>query len=244
MNYRTQLINSTSRMLRAPDEPAVEAAPAPAEGETPPAEGEDPASTQPAGDADDGIDLTKNDGTVLDPKKDEPKAKDEPAPVAPEAYEFKLPDDRQVDPALVEAATPIFKELNLTQEQAQKVVDLYDAQVLPGVAQTVQAETLRLLGLQDIGKWTDQVKADKEIGGAHLEETLTLAAKGRDTFASKELVELLHTSRLGNHPEVVRFFAKVGKTIGEDTVHNGTGGEAAPTSAAAVLYAPEFGPRS
>lgn len=55
-------------------------------------------------------------------KKPEEKA------VAPEKYEtFAAPEGYEIDPALVEKATPLFKELGLTQEQAQKLVDFQAA---------------------------------------------------------------------------------------------------------------------
>ena len=44
---------------------------------------------------------------------------------APEKYEdFKLPEGMEVNTDLLDKATPVFKELNLTQDQAQKMVDL------------------------------------------------------------------------------------------------------------------------
>ena len=48
------------------------------------------------------------------------------APVVPETYaDFKLPEGATIDPELLAEASPIFKELGLTQENAQKLVDFY-----------------------------------------------------------------------------------------------------------------------
>jgi len=197
------------------------------------------ADTVAAGAADDKIDLkAKPDETLLDPK-----AKDAPAEiVVPEAYTLKGPEGVELDTALVEKATPIFKELGLDDARAQKVVDLYANEVLPGVAQQVQGETLRLLGMSDIAKWTEQVKADPEIGGANLEENLAMAAQARDAFATPKLRELLTASRLGNHPEVVRLFAKIGRKVGEGTVIKPDPGKV-NTGGAESFYDPAFSPK-
>jgi hypothetical protein len=57
-----------------------------------------------------------------------PKEGDEPKPEAgaPEKYaDFKLPDGYTLDPEAGKEVTGLFKELNLSQDQAQKLVDYY-----------------------------------------------------------------------------------------------------------------------
>lgn len=66
---------------------------------------------------------TASDTTLLN--QEEPVA-EAAAPVVPETYaEFKLPEGATIDPELLAEASPIFKELGLTQENAQKLVDFY-----------------------------------------------------------------------------------------------------------------------
>lgn len=63
--------------------------------------------------------LLNDDGT---PKAEEPKA------VAPEKYaDFTVPDGFKLDPVVLETVLPVFKELGLTQEAAQKLVDIQTA---------------------------------------------------------------------------------------------------------------------
>jgi hypothetical protein len=52
------------------------------------------------------------------------KAEAAPTPVVPESYELVAPDGVTLDAASVEAATPVFKELGLTNEQANKLVPI------------------------------------------------------------------------------------------------------------------------
>lgn len=165
------------------------------------------------------------------------------AATVPDAYDLKVEIDGKtvdMDAALVEQATPIFKGLGFTNEQAQGVAQFYAKEVLPGVSQVVQQQTLDLLGMSDMGQWAAQIKADKEIGGANYEQNLTLIAAGRDAYASKELVALFETSRLGNHPEVARLFLKLGKSLSEGDVTRGDGRGTGEVSAASILYGQEF----
>jgi hypothetical protein len=59
-------------------------------------------------------------------------------------------------------------------------------------------------------EWIDETKADKEIGGDKLDATLATAKRALDAYGSPQFIEMLNQSGLGNHPEVVRFCAKVG----------------------------------
>lgn len=127
---------------------------------------------------------------------------------APEKYEFQMPEGVVVDDTTVEAFSEIAKELNMPQEAAQKILD----KVAPVMAQR-QAETLASLS----NSWIEGVRGDKEIGGDKLQQNLAVAKKAMDTFGTPELSALLNESRLGNHPEVIRFMLRAGKAISEDT---------------------------
>ncbi|WP_447888489.1 peptidase [Serratia fonticola] len=157
-------------------------------------------------------------------KAKEPEKKDE-KPVVPEKYEFKAPEGvEQLDPQALAVFEPIAKELGLSQEQAQKLVDIY-----PQIQQQ-QAE----LWSKQVTDWGEQVKADKEIGGDKLTASVGQAQKALDQFGTPALRDYLHTSGLGNHPELVRAFAKVGKMMSEDKIiMPNQGGQ---RSAADVLY--------
>lgn len=122
---------------------------------------------------------------------------------------------------------PIAKELGLSQEQAQKLVDIY-----PQIQQQ-QAEAWS----KQVADWGEQVKADKEIGGDKFNASVGAAQRALDQFGNTELREYLNASGLGNHPALVRFCAKVGKAMAEDTfVVPNQGGQ---RSAADVLYGKE-----
>lgn len=200
-------------------------------------------STQPAGDADD----TQPAGDNTQPAGDEgsqPAGDADDKVAAPEAYELKVTDaegkDIPLDADTLAAATPIFKAANLTNDQAQAVVAHYAKDVLPTVANTVQQQTLDLLGLGDMGQWAAQLKTDKEFGGKDYDKNLTIIAAGRDAFATPELRAVLETSRLGNHPEVVRLFYKLGLAKQEAGVVVGDAGT--KPNDGRGLYSPAYSP--
>lgn len=128
---------------------------------------------------------------------------------APEEYaEFTMPEGIELDGELAGQFKTVAKELNLTQDQAQKVADL--------AAQMRQRDVETIVNLR--AEWVDQTKADKEIGGDKLDANLATAKKAIDAYGSPQFIQLLNESGLGNHPEVVRFMAKAGRDVSEDRV--------------------------
>ncbi|SYA20142.1 Uncharacterised protein [Klebsiella pneumoniae] len=109
------------------------------------------------------------------------------------------------------------------------MVDLYGTKIMPMV-QKQQAEAWQA----QTEEWAATVKADKEIGGDKLTANLGVAQRALDTFGTPALKEYLNGTGLGNHPELVKAFVKVGKAMSEDGVV--TGKESGQRSAAEVLY--------
>lgn len=124
--------------------------------------------------------------------------------------DFKTPEGYKLDGEAGQKFKSMAKEMGLTQEQAQKLVD-FDA----GRAVKAQEEQTSKLHKASFD-WLEAAKADKEIGGANLETSVAVAKKALDTFGSPELKQMLQLSGLGNHPEVIRAFNKIGKAISED----------------------------
>lgn len=146
------------------------------------------------------------------------EGKKETPPGAPEKYEFQAPDGTALDDAVVGAFSEVAKKHNLTQEQAQDIL----ASVAPVIAsRNAEAFSATVTG------WAEETKADKEIGGAALNENLAIGKKALDAFGSDPLRTMLNDTGLGNHPEVIRFFVKVGKAISEDGFVAGGGGQQA-----------------
>lgn len=160
--------------------------------------------------------------------KTEEAEKDKKPEGAPEKYEFKAGEGVELDTEALKDFEPVARELNLTNEQAQKLVDAYP-KILAGVQQR-QAEAWQ----KQTEGWAETVKADKEIGGDKLTANLSAAQRALDLFGTPELKEYLEGTGLGNHPELVKAFIKIGKAMSEDGMVDGS--NQGQRSAAEVLY--------
>lgn len=136
---------------------------------------------------------------------DEGKAEEKQG--APEQYEFKAPEGEAFDNAVIEAYSEVAKELNLSNDEAQKLLDK--------VAPVIQARQLERIEAVKT-EWETASKSDKEFGGDKLNDSLGTAKKALDAFGTPELKALLNESGLGNNPEVIRFMVRAGKAISED----------------------------
>ena len=161
---------------------------------------------------------TEEEGSLLGGAvKEEADAPQEPeAPTVPEKYELSL-DGLDLDNEAVEEAAPVFKELGLSNEQANKL--------MPAAAKfrdRIAEATLRQLsdaGAAQKAEWLSATKADPDIGGGKLEETLHFASKALDHFGFEEgsdFRKMLTETGFGNHPDMVRIMRDVGEMLSED----------------------------
>lgn len=149
-----------------------------------------------------------DDGDKGESEKDQTDKKDE-ATGAPEEYaDFTLADGITLDEKSLGEFKTLAKEMNLTQDQAQKLVTLQNSMAL-AQAEAYQAQ---------VEEWVSAAKNDKEYGGKEFEKNAALANKALTQFGSRELVSYLNDTKLGNHPEVVRAFYKIGKALEEGGV--------------------------
>ncbi|AWP32034.1 peptidase [Pantoea vagans] len=219
----------------APVDGGAEGAPAATTGGEPaPADQQGKPEGQQAGaaNAKDEGEAQKPDGEGEKPDADKAEDKkdgDKKPEGAPEAYEFKAPEGAELDKDAVAQFEPIARELNLSQDQAQKLVDLYGSKVMPQLMKQ-QADTWQ----KQVADWGTAAKDDAEIGGDKFDGNLTRAKQAMDKFATPQLREFLETTGMGNHPELIRVFVKVGAAMSEDGLV--TSNEKGQRSAADVLY--------
>ncbi len=129
----------------------------------------------------------------------------------PDTYaDFDLPEGMQLDEAALTEASTFFKEDGLTQEKAQKYVDLFAKQIQAG--SQAQTETFNQL----MSDWREQSANDKEFGVDKYEQNVKVAQVAISKYGTPELKQLLNDHGVGNHPEMVRFMVRVGRTLGED----------------------------
>lgn len=178
-----------------------------------------------------------SDGTSLLTQKD---GDDKPVG-APEKYEeFKAPDGLKINPEKMATASALFKELNLSQDGAQRLVDLY-AKELTAAAEAPVNSYIELRK-----EWQKEVSADPEIGGK-LKEVRTTIARAVDTLGgplATSFREAMDLTGAGDHPAFIKAFYKFAQQLTEGR-HVGGGGPSthgqqrpgAPTgTGAAAMY--------
>lgn len=126
-------------------------------------------------------------------------------------YDFKAPEGVSFDTEVIKSYSEAAKELGLTQEVAQKMLDKI-APVLHERTKQQLEDTARTT----YDEWVAQSTGDKEFGGEKLKENLSVAQKFVQSFGTPELEALLETHRLGDHPEIIRVFYRAGKAISQD----------------------------
>jgi hypothetical protein len=154
------------------------------------------------------------------------------APAEPQTYEtFTLPEGATLDPASLTSATELFRASSLNQEQAQKFIDLAVSREQASVRKGQQA----YVDLQN--QWRSQAQADPEIGGDRFQASLASASRAIDRLGVPGLKEALNLTGAGNHPAVVKAFARLGQMVSEDRFVPGKdAAPAAPRSPAEVIY--------
>lgn len=169
------------------------------------------------------------------PAEDQPKAEEPKAEGAPESYaDFTLPEGMVMHEDSLNSFTEIAKADGLSQEAAQKYIDLASGlvqQTQDGIAQA-EAKAKE----EKVNGWYKESVADKEFGGDKLKESLTKANSVLGKYGSPELVKEFKEAGLDNYPGLIRMLSKIGQDMLPDEVLTGAATEGAPKSAAQVLF--------
>ncbi|NOT42370.1 MAG: hypothetical protein HOP13_17990 [Alphaproteobacteria bacterium] len=136
-------------------------------------------------------------------------------PRSADGYELHrpdLPEGVAYDEAFEKAALPIAHKLGLTPGQVQGLLDFY-------AGHQSQAFQSSLKGRLD--DETQSIGLLKEEWGPSYDTKLTQAARAARYFGGQPLIEFLNQSGIGNNPELVRAFAKIGSMMTEDSLKIG-----------------------
>lgn len=173
--------------------------------------------------------------SMTSPPEPKPSTEATPAPAktstsegAPEVYaDFKAPDGYTVDPKAIEAATPIFKELGLSQDAAQKLFDFHAKQMID--AAKAPQETYENLRRD----WKAQIDADPDIRSATADGKTgldavkigigkTLAALG-DAKLTADFKAAMDLTGAGDNPAFIKAMWKLSSFITEGKHVAGSG---------------------
>lgn len=138
-------------------------------------------------------------------------------PPKPEDYEIKVPDGMTVPAEELTAWRKELFDLGLSKAQVAKLTDKFYA-----------SEGARMKATQDsaqaqIQTWENEIKAEF---GDKFDENVNFARFAIKEFGNQNLMKLLDSSGFGSHPEVVKFFATVGRKLADSGTIGGANSSA------------------
>jgi hypothetical protein len=125
-------------------------------------------------------------------------------------YDLKLPENHVLGDGAVERIASYAKEKGLSQEQAQSLLEREN-----GAAQSYASRQMEQYN-KTVDSWAKMVETDTEIGGQNFKQNIELASQVVKRYGSESLVKALKDTGYGNHPELVRVFARIGKAMSPD----------------------------
>lgn len=184
----------------------------------------------------------KDDTTATDAKdgdNDDADAAGAPDKYDTEALTELMPDGVEFDTEGFEAVAPTLKELNLTQDQAGKLMGAYAEKIVPMIEQRT-ADQFDKAGAEMRANLARDLKADPEVGGAKYDESVAMAAKAiahsiPDEGQRSEFSKFMDESGLGNHPLLMRIVSGYGRMLSESSTPIG-GSSKKERTAAEVFY--------
>ena len=172
---------------------------------------------------------SKDEGSLLsrgDSAKEGDTAKKGQTKTPIEYTDFKLPEGIALNETLITEFKTVAKELGLSQEAAQKLVDLQSK----SISEAAKASDETYKGI--VKQWRDEAAAEM---GANFKQEIFRANKALKTFGDEKLREELEASGMIDNPRMLKFLRNVGATLAEDG-HAGNGASPDTRSHAEVLY--------
>lgn len=186
----------------------------------------------------------KTDAAAKTDGKTDPAAKTDKPVGPPEKYEaFTVPEGYELNKDLLTKAEPIFRELGLTQDAAQKLVSLYSEAAVAAAQEPLrQYEATR-------EAWRGEVVKDPTLGNGTDDlkpEVKAVLARTVDSLPPKDAEafrEVLTITGAGDNPAFIRAFYQLAQRMTEGGLVKGTGpsalgqnNPARPPSAAQALF--------
>jgi hypothetical protein len=129
-------------------------------------------------------------------------------------FDLAVPEESFLTETEVESLKSYAKEKGLSKDQAQELLNQRHAAKEDLVASyKSEQENLRT-------QWLADAKNDKEFGGQHFAQNVEFAKRSLEKFATPEIVGYLNQTGLGNNPEVIRLFYRIGKAMSNDSIVN------------------------
>lgn len=127
-------------------------------------------------------------------------------PIDPASYDYgEVPEGFVLDPAIDKEFRELAAERKWSQDDVKALTGmqakLYEKQM------SAHAETVK--------EWGDSLATNKEIGGSNLDKNLGMARAAISEFFPEGARDMLDRTGLGNHPDMVVGFVRLGAAMGE-----------------------------
>lgn len=160
-------------------------------------------------------------------------------------YEFQAPEGSEISEeaqSMIDAFKADAATMGLSQEQFQALVEYDMKRGQEALVEQANAYQER------VQAWGDEVRADKELGGEQLEANLAVIKSVTDAYGDQDLMAIMKAPTpenpnglgLGNHPAVLRFLHRVGKSLADSDLIEGDGHKAADRGGLERMYPTMF----
>lgn len=161
-------------------------------------------------------DKTKPADPAADDKKKEGEEGDKKDAPKPEDYDLSPPEGFDVDPEVEKEFRSFAAENGMSKETVGKLKDL----------QVKLYEKQSAAHAERVAQWGEELKTHKEIGGQKYDENVGVARAAIREFFPEGARNMLDATGLGNHPDIVVGFVRMGRAMGEGkTLTGGNGGK-------------------
>lgn len=149
---------------------------------------------------------------------------------APEKYDFKPPEGVAFAPEALSKFEALARENNMTQANADAFLALAADHV------RAQQQAVDDAYEKEIQGWAKASREDAEVGGKDFDSNVKLAQRALDEIGTPELRTLVNKTGIGNHPEMVRLFARIGRAMADGKFVQGGAADSAPKPLEKRMY--------
>ncbi len=139
----------------------------------------------------------------------EPQAQGMASPTMATCYQLQIPAGMTLNEAQQAIFEEQARELGLSNSSAQKLLEISHR----------NANAHKQAHEEQVARWAEDVRHDKDLGGSAMDTTLSYAKAGLARFdPQRQLFKILQETGYANHPCIIRFLAAIGKAHAEDAV--------------------------
>lgn len=171
---------------------------------------------------------------VETPKVETPEVKTPPEVKTDVKYDLKLSEKSLLTKDDLSRIADHASKQGLTQEQAAERLSIEEESAKRG-HDAYEKQQQDVLDAEQ-KRWIEAGQADPEIGGDKYKESAELSRRVIEKFGSKELMESLDKSKLGNYPELVRMMSRIGRAMDSDKLIIGDQNNKSPKTIEERLY--------